>query len=425
MFTDLANIYIKAGDGGDGAVAFRREKYVANGGPNGGDGGRGGNVIFRANNSLKTLIDFRYKRHYKAERGENGGGNNCTGKSGKDLVVTVPIGTIIKEQETERVIADLIEDNQEVVVAKGGNGGKGNQHFATPTRQIPNFAKAGELGAELNVSLELKLLADAGLIGFPNVGKSTILSMVSSANPKVANYHFTTLNPNLGVVSIDMDESFVLADIPGLIEGASEGVGLGHNFLKHIERCKLLVHIVDVSGIEGRDPIEDLNAVNEEMKQFNKLLSEKEQVVVANKTDLVFDKETIEKFKNEIEDMGYKVFVVSAAENSGLKDLIYYINDKLKEIPVQHLIDTKIEEVKIYKVEEEKAFDIEFVDNIYYVKGKWVDKLVRSTNFSDNESLRHFQIALKNKGVFEELENMGIDEGDTVDVGELTFDYKR
>ena len=425
MFTDLANIYVKAGDGGDGAVSFHREKYIANGGPDGGDGGKGGDIIFTVNDSLKTLVDFRYRRKYKAQPGSNGRGDRCTGKSGDDLVIEVPPGTVIKNKDTGKIIADLVNVDDRVIVAKGGKGGKGNQHFATATRQIPAFAKAGEIGEELYISLELKMLADAGLVGFPNVGKSTILSMVSSATPKIANYHFTTLNPNLGVVSLGMDESFVLADIPGVIEGANEGVGLGHDFLRHIERCKILIHVVDVSGMEGRDPIEDFDKINEEMKLFSPRLAEKYQVVAANKTDLLYDREPLDKFKSEIESRGYKVFEISSAQNKGLKELMYYVNDKLKEIPVQHILENNPDEEVVYTVKDEVPFTIEIIDGIYTVEGSWVDNLVRSTNFTDNESLMYFQTMLRKKGVIDALEEMGIQEGDTVQVENLQFDYKR
>lgn len=424
MFIDSAKIYIKAGDGGNGAVSFHREKYIAKGGPDGGDGGKGGDVIFVADEGLRTLQDFRYKRKYIAQSGENGGSANCSGRSGEDLIIKVPVGTIIKEETTGRVIADFVTPGQKVVVAKGGKGGAGNQHFATPTRQVPNFAKSGEPGEEFNAILELKLLADVGLIGYPNVGKSTILSMVSAARPKIANYHFTTIDPNLGVVRVDEGKSFVMADIPGLIEGAHEGVGLGHKFLKHVERTRMLIHVVDISGSEGRDPIKDFEVINDELKKYSEKLYERMQVIAANKMDITGAEENLEIFTKEMEARGYKVFPISAATGEGLKELIYYVSQKLDEIPDTVLIDDTVDEV-VYTAEEEEPFKVYKENDVYVVEGNWVRKLVNSTNFDDYESLQYFQRAIKRKGVVEALENLGINEGDTVKMYDLEFEYFR
>ncbi len=424
MFIDSARIYVKAGDGGDGAVSFHREKYVANGGPDGGDGGKGGSVIFRVDEGIRTLADFRYKRKYQAERGQDGSGRNCTGKDGGDLFVKVPRGTVIKDENTGRIIADLTKENQSVVAAKCGKGGAGNQHFATPTRQVPNFAKSGTPGEERWVILELKLLADVGLVGFPNVGKSTILSMVTAAKPKIANYHFTTLTPNLGVVSLDQGNSFVIADIPGLIEGANEGIGLGHNFLRHIERTKLLVHVVDVAGIDGREPISDFDLINQELEKYNSILASRPQVVAANKMDIPDGQAYFEEFKKAIEEKGHKVFPISAATNSGLRELMFYVSEKLKEIPETVLIPESEKEV-VYTAEDEKPFEVSVQDGVYVVEGNWVKKILGSTNINDYESLNFFQRSMKNKGVIDALEALGINEGDTVRIYDLEFDYVR
>jgi len=423
MFIDSAKIYIKAGDGGNGAVSFHREKYVAKGGPDGGDGGRGGDVIFVADEGVRTLQDFRYKRKYKAEPGKNGGSSNKSGKSAEDLVVKVPVGTIIREETTGRIIADIIIHGKPVVVAKGGKGGAGNQHFATSTRQVPNFAKSGEPGEEYYAVLELKILADVGLIGFPNVGKSTILSMVSAAQPKIANYHFTTIEPNLGVVGVEEGKSFVLADIPGLIEGAHEGTGLGHKFLKHVERTRMLIHVIDISASEGREPAEDFRVINSELKQYNPKLFERMQVIAANKMDVTGADEKLGVFTKEMESKGYKVFPVSAATGEGLKELIYFVSQKLDEIPDTILYDDK-EEV-VYTVEEEEPFEVRKQEDVFLVEGNWVRKIVSSTNFGDHESLQYFQRLIKRKGIVDALENLGINEGDTVKIYDLEFEYKR
>ncbi|HHV29221.1 GTPase ObgE [Acetivibrio mesophilus] len=424
MFIDSAKIYIKAGDGGNGAVSFHREKYINKGGPDGGDGGKGGDVVFIVDEGLRTLQDFRYKRRYKAENGQNGGSSNCSGKGGGDLIIKVPPGTLVRDEQTGRIIADLVKPGQRTVIAKGGRGGAGNQHFATPTRQVPNFAKPGDPGEELWAILELKLLADVGLIGFPNVGKSTILSMVTAAQPKIANYHFTTIDPNLGVVNIDAENGFVMADIPGIIEGAHEGVGLGHEFLKHIERTKLLIHVVDISGSEGRDPIKDFEIINEELKKYNPVLFERPQIVAANKMDVTGAEENLEVFRKSVESQGYQVFPVSAASNKGLKELVYYAAQRIKELPDTILTSDEEDEV-LYTAVEEEPFEVRKENDIFVVEGNWVKKLVGSTNFDNYESLQYFQRSIKRKGIVDALENMGINEGDTVKMYDLEFEYFR
>lgn len=425
MFSDSAKIYVKAGNGGNGMVSFHREKYIAAGGPDGGDGGKGGDVIFVVDEGINTLIDFRYKRHFKAEPGQDGGTSNCAGKSGQDLIIKVPLGTVIKDETTGVILADLVKPDQTCVIARGGRGGKGNQHFATPTRQVPNFAKSGDIGEERNLILEMKIIADVGLLGFPNVGKSTILSMVSAAKPKIANYHFTTLVPNLGVVQIDHGKSFVIADIPGLIEGAHQGVGLGHEFLRHVERTKLLVHVVDVSGIEGRDAIEDFDTINSELEKYNSQLASRPQIVVGNKMDIPGSEENYDKFKSELEKRGYTVFGVSAATNKGLKELMYYVADTLATLPDTVLLEENQEEEVVYRAEEEKAFEIHVEDGVYVVEGPWLHKVLGSTNINNYESLQYFHRALKRKGVINALEEMGIEEGDTVRIFDTEFDYTR
>ncbi len=425
MFIDRAKIYVKAGDGGNGMVSFHREKYIAAGGPDGGDGGKGGDVIFQVDEGLNTLIDFRFKKHFKAEPGQDGGPSNCSGKNGQDMVIKVPLGTVIKDEETDMIISDLVKPNQTYVIAKGGRGGKGNQHFATPTRQVPNFAKSGNPGDERNLILEMKMIADVGLLGFPNVGKSTILSMVSAAKPKIANYHFTTLVPNLGVVQIEQGKSFVIADIPGLIEGAHQGVGLGHEFLRHVERTKLLVHVVDVSGIEGRDAVEDFDTINAELEKYNRVLASRPQVVAANKMDIPGSEENYLHFKEELEKRGYRVFGISAATNKGLKELMYHVSDTLATLPDTVLLDESAEEVVVYTAEEERPFEIRIDDGVYVVEGNWVRKVLGSTNITNYESLQYFQRALRKKGVIAALEAMGIEEGDTVRILDTEFDYTR
>ncbi|MBR3933978.1 MAG: GTPase ObgE [Clostridia bacterium] len=423
MLVDTATIYVEAGNGGNGLVSFHREKYVAAGGPDGGDGGHGGDVIFVVDEKLSTLMDFRYRRNYKAQNGGDGRSAKCSGKNGEDLYVKVPAGTVIKDNETGRIIADLKQIGQEFVVCKGGNGGWGNCHFATATRQIPRFAKSGTDGERREITMELKLLADVGLVGFPNVGKSTLLSVVSDARPKIANYHFTTLEPNLGVVDLGLGSSFVMADIPGIIEGASEGIGLGHEFLRHVERTRLLIHVVDASGIEGRNPIEDFDLINNEIKMYNPALAQRTQIVAANKKDIVYDSEIYDSFCTEMENRGYKVFQISAATNSGVSELMKYVSSILDTIPVPVLYDEEEIETKVISFEEEAPFTCRVEDGVYIVEGKWLKRLLGSTNFEDSESLQYFQTALKKKGVIKALEKLGIEEGDPVQMYEVEFDY--
>jgi GTP-binding protein len=425
MFKDTAKIYVKAGNGGNGMVSFHREKYIAAGGPDGGDGGKGGDVVFLVDEGVNTLIDFRYKKNFKAEPGQDGGASNCSGKNGEDIIIKVPVGTIVKDEVTGVTLVDLVKPGQTCVIVKGGKGGKGNQHFATSTRQIPNFAKSGDLGEERSLILEMKMIADVGLIGFPNVGKSTILSMVSAAKPKIANYHFTTLVPNLGVVKIDQGKGFVMADIPGIIEGANEGVGLGHEFLKHIERTKLLVHVVDVSGVEGRDAIEDFEIINSELEKYNAILATRPQIVAANKMDIPGAEENFQLFKNELESRGYKVFGVSAATNKGLKELMYYVSDTLDTLPDTILLEEQKDEEVVYTAKEEAPFEIRIEDDVYIVEGSWLRKVLGSTNITNYDSLQYFQRALKRKGVIAALEEMGIQEGDTVRIFDTEFEYSR
>ncbi len=423
MLADTAQIYVEAGNGGNGLVSFHREKYVAAGGPDGGDGGHGGDVIFVVDEKLSTLMDFRYRRHYKAQNGEDGKAAKSSGKNGQDLFVKVPVGTIIKDAESGRIIADLKQIGQQFVVAKGGNGGWGNCHFATATRQIPRFAKSGTEGERRDIIMELKLLADVGLVGFPNVGKSTLLSVVSDARPKIANYHFTTLEPNLGVVDMGVGRSFVMADIPGIIEGASEGIGLGHEFLRHVERTRLLIHVVDASGIEGRNPIEDFDLINKEIEMYNPTLASRTQIVAANKRDLVYDASIYDSFCAEMEQRGYKVFQISAATNSGVSELMNYVASILDDIPVPVLFDEDEDEVQVISYEDEAPFTCRVEDGVYIVEGRWLKRLLGSTNFEDNESLQYFQNALRKKGVIKALEKLGITEGDPVQMYEVEFDY--
>ena len=420
MFVDIAKIRIKAGDGGNGAVSFHREKYVANGGPDGGDGGRGGNVVFQADTNLSTLLDFRYKRRFIAENGENGKSARCTGKSAPDLVIKVPLGTLIKEAETGRILAD-ISTHEPVIVARGGKGGWGNQHFATPTRQIPRFAKPGLPGEAYEVTLELKLLADVGLVGFPNVGKSTLVSMVSEAKPKIANYHFTTLTPVLGVVKIAEGKNFVMADIPGLIEGASEGIGLGHEFLRHVERCRLNVHVVDVSGCEGRDPIEDFKTINRELETFNADLAARPMIVAANKCDMATD-EQIENFRKYVEAKGLPYYPISAATRQGVDALVNAIAAMLDTLPP--ILQYEPEPMPIPQEPEGKRnFTIRVEDGVYFVEADWLLSTLGMVDPEDYESLQYLQRVLIKSGIIEELENMGINEGDTVSILDFEFDY--
>jgi len=425
MLADTAEIYIEAGNGGNGLVSFHREKYVAAGGPDGGDGGNGGSVIFVTDEKMSTLSDFRYQRKYKAQNGEDGKAAKSSGKNGEDLFVKVPCGTVIRDIDSDRIIADMKTPGQSFVAAKGGSGGWGNCHFATATRQIPRFAKSGIDGESRNIKLELKLLADVGLVGFPNVGKSTLLSVVSDAKPKIANYHFTTLEPNLGVVRPKEGMSFVMADIPGLIEGAGEGVGLGHEFLRHVERTRLLIHVVDASGIEGRNPIEDFDLINKELATYNAALSERPQIVAANKMDVVYDESIYEGFCTEMEKRGYKVFRISAAANKGVAELMMYISSVLDTIPVPVLYDEDEAETLVISYKDDLPFTVRVEDGVYVVEGSWVKRMIGSTNFEDSESLQYFQNALRKKGVIKALENAGINEGDLVRMYELEFDYMR
>ncbi|MGI6668870.1 MAG: GTPase ObgE [Acetivibrionales bacterium] len=422
MFIDRAKIYVKAGDGGNGMVSFRREKYVAAGGPDGGDGGKGGDVVFVVDEGLNTLVDFKYKKKYAAMRGENGGTSNCTGKNGRDIIIRVPPGTLVKDEKTGRILADMTEAGRSVVIAKGGRGGKGNRHFATSTRQVPSFAQAGEQGEEYWLELELKLIADVGLVGFPNAGKSTVLSVVSAATPKIADYPFTTLEPSLGVVSVEEGRSFVMADIPGIIEGAHEGVGLGLEFLRHIERTRLLLHVVDVAGVDGRDPVDDFNAINAELAKYNPLLAERPQVVAANKIDLPDGAKNLDRFIKAVEEQGYRVFPISAATNKGMKELVFFLSDRLLELPRQAPAVTESEKT-VYKAVEEEPFTVRKDGNIFIVEGSWVKRVLNSTNFNVYESLQYFQRAMKKKGVNDALEKMGIKEGDTVRIYDIEFEY--
>lgn len=425
MFVDQAKIYIKAGDGGDGAVSFHREKYVAAGGPDGGDGGKGGDIVFVVDDNISNLIDFRYKRKYVAEKGQNGGGKNCSGRNAPDLVVKVPRGTVVKEIKSGRILADLSTD-EPAVIAHGGKGGRGNAHFATSTRQIPKFAKPGFRGDEYEVMLELKLIADVGLVGFPNVGKSTLISVVSAAKPKIANYHFTTLTPVLGVVKIEEGKSFVMADIPGLIEGASEGVGLGHEFLRHVERCRLIVHVIDVSGSEGRDPIEDFKAINHELENFSMELAEAPQIVAANKSDMATP-EQIERLRNYVEDQGLLFYEISAATTKGTKELMYGVWERLSVLPpvkqfqAQPLTQEELDDKLISK----KDFRVTVEDGVYFVEADWLLDILRTANMDDYSSLQYFQNVLRTSGIIDKLEEMGIEEGDTVSIFDFEFEYLR
>lgn len=420
MLVDIAKITIEAGNGGNGAVSFHREKYVAAGGPDGGDGGNGGNVVFVADKTLATLMDFRYKKKYKAENGTQGAAARCNGKNGSDIIIKVPCGTIIRNINSDRVIADLTADGDSFVAARGGRGGWGNAHFATPTRQVPKFAKPGLKGEFKEIQLELKLIADVGLIGFPNVGKSTLLSVISAAKPKIANYHFTTLEPNLGVVSISPENSFVVADIPGLIEGASDGIGLGHDFLRHVERTRMFIHVVDVSGIEGRNPIEDFDKINNELEKYSGVLAGKMQVVAANKTDLGMYPELLEEFKAEMEKRGITVFEISAVTNRGVKELINYTYTKLCEIPKEDFCEV-VEDVQ--QTYSDELFSVRSENGEFYVEGGYISYLIDSTNFEDYESVNHFQDALRRKGVIEALEKEGVKEGDIVHLYEIEFEF--
>lgn len=422
MFVDYTKILIKSGDGGNGAVSFRREKYVAAGGPDGGDGGKGGNIYFMVDPDSNTLIDFRYNKKFKAQNGENGSGAHKYGKSGEDLIIKVPKGTIVKDAETGKVIADLSEDGEKELILPGGRGGKGNSHFATATRQAPRFAQDGEKGIEKEVILELKLLADVGLIGFPNVGKSTLLSRVTAATPKIANYHFTTIYPNLGVVKTEYGDSFVLADIPGVIEGASEGVGLGIQFLRHIERTRLLLHVIDCSGSEGRDPVDDFNVINNELKAYSEKLSSRKQIIVANKADAIQDDTGYKKLEKMAKEKNIEIFKISAVTGEGLKELFTHVSDVLKTLPKEDLIE--YEDKVVYTLQEEnQGFDIEIVDGDFIVTGPAVEKLMGRVNIGDNESMAYLERNLAELGINDKLREMGVKEGDTVKLLEWEFEW--
>lgn len=422
-FIDTAKIMVTAGKGGNGVVSFHREKYVPAGGPDGGDGGRGGDVILKVDDHLSTLMDFRYKRKYTAENGKDGSGGRKTGKDGTSLIIRVPRGTVVRDEETGEIIKDM-SDDQPYVLAKGGKGGWGNQHFATPTRQAPRFAKGGLAGEKRNVRLELKLLADVGLVGFPNVGKSTLLSTVSKAKPKIANYHFTTLFPNLGVVYVTEGVSFVMADIPGLIEGAAEGAGLGHDFLRHVDRCRLLVHVVDVSGSEGRDPIADFEAINEELKQYGEELSTRPQIVAGNKCDILEDSARLKEFEAYVKEKGYLFFPISAAAHMGTDQLVKTIAGELAKLPP----------VRVYEPEyvqrppepgTAEELNIQVIDGTWIIEGPWLERLMSCINFNDFESRTYFDKQLRSAGLFDRLETMGIQDGDIVSLYDLEFEYQK
>ncbi|MCI8410305.1 MAG: GTPase ObgE [Lachnospiraceae bacterium] len=427
MFADSAKIYIRSGKGGDGHVSFRRELYVAAGGPDGGDGGRGGDLIFEIDEGLNTLNDFRHVRKYVATDGEPGGKRKCHGADGEDKIVKVPPGTVIKDAETGKVIADMNYENKGEVILKGGRGGKGNQHYATPTMQVPKYAQPGKPGMEMMVVLELKVIADVGLVGFPNVGKSTFLSRVTNAKPKIANYHFTTLNPNLGVVDLEGTDGFVIADIPGLIEGASDGIGLGHEFLRHIERTKLMIHMVDAASTEGRDPLVDIQIINGELQAYNPELAKRPQVIAANKTDIFYGDEeetVISLLKEEFEPKGIPVFPISAVSGRGVKELLYYVKDRLKEIGDEPIVFDKE-----YFVEDLIVADEPFIvekdeeENVYVVEGPRIEKMLGYTNLDSEKGFEFFQRFLKENGILEQLEALGIQDGDTVRMYGLQFDY--
>lgn len=421
MFIDKTKIYVKAGAGGNGAIAFHREKYVAAGGPDGGDGGNGGSIVLRVDDNLSTLMDFRYKRKYVAPNGMDGQGGRCKGKRGEDLIIKVPRGTVVRDSETNEVIKDM-SDSEDYILCKGGRGGWGNQHFATPTRQVPRFAKAGLPGEEHEVILELKLLADVGLVGFPNVGKSTLISIISAARPKIANYHFTTLTPVLGVVRVGPEQSFVCADIPGLIEGAAEGVGLGHDFLRHVERCRLLLHVVDVSGCEGRDPKADFEQINHELAGFSAELADRPQIVLGNKCDIA-SPEQVEEFKQYVEAKGLTFLPISAATRQGVDKLPALVYNRLKDLPP----------VKVYEAEYKRPdknaqptrpFTVERTgDHEFTVDAPWLERILAGTNVEDYESLQYFQTQLGDSGILDELVAQGVEEEDTIKIGEYEFDY--
>lgn len=426
MFADRARIFIKSGKGGDGHVSFRREKYVPNGGPDGGDGGDGGSVYFVVDDGLNTLVDFRHIRKYAAENGENGGKKNCHGKNGQDIFLKVPAGTVLKEAESGKVVADMSGDNKKFMILKGGKGGKGNQHYATSTMQAPKYAQPGQPAKELELLMELKVIADVGLVGFPNVGKSTFLSRVTNARPKIANYHFTTLNPNLGVVDLDDAKGFVIADIPGLIEGASQGIGLGHEFLRHIERTRAIMHIVDVAGTEGRDPVEDIYAINKELEAYNADIAARPQVIVANKIDMLMDdNDALERIEKEFGSKGIRIFPISAITGQGVRELLYYVNNLLEELPQETIIFEQEffpEDASIY-ADDPYTVTYDEEEKEYVIEGPKIEKMLGYTNLESEKGFSFFQKFLKETGILQELEDLGIEEGDTVRMYGLSFDY--
>ena len=424
MFVDKVRITVCGGRGGDGAVAFHREKYVAAGGPDGGDGGHGGSVILRVNDNLSTLLDFRYKRKYAAGAGANGAGRNMSGKRGEPLIIQVPRGTVVRDAETEQIIVDM-STGEDFVIAKGGRGGWGNGHFATPTRQVPRFAKSGLKGQERDVILELKLLADVGLVGFPNVGKSTLLSVTSNARPKIANYHFTTLFPNLGVIYVEEGVSFVMADIPGIIEGAAEGAGLGHDFLRHIDRCRLLIHVVDVSGSEGRDPVADLDAICAELKDYSVDLSDRPMIVAANKTDLLMpESDNLERLRARVEEIGCELYEISAGTTQGTKNLMRVVAEKLRTLPPVTVYEPEYV-APVVEAGDPKDLVIEHLGSTWMITGTWLERLILDINFDDYESRNYFDLQLRKCGLFDRLEEMGIQDGDVVDIYDFQFEYQR
>ena len=424
MFVDKVRITVIGGRGGDGAVAFHREKYVAAGGPDGGDGGHGGSVILRVNDNLSTLLDFRYKRKYVAQSGENGQGRKMSGKRGEPLIIQVPRGTVVRDAESGAIIVDM-STGEDFILAKGGRGGWGNAHYATPTRQVPRFAKAGLKGQERDVILELKLLADVGLVGFPNVGKSTLLSVTSNARPKIANYHFTTLFPNLGVIYVDEGVSFVMADIPGIIEGAAEGAGLGHDFLRHIDRCRLLVHVIDVSGSEGRDPVEDFDAICAELQNYSVDLSNRPMIVAANKTDLLMpESDNLERLRKHVEEAGCELYEISAGTTQGTKNLMRVVAEKLRTLPPVTIYEPEYVEV-VEAAGDPQDLEIEHLGSTWVVTGTWLERLVMNINFDDYESRNYFDQQLRKCGLFQRLEEMGIQDGDVVSIYDLEFEYQR
>ncbi|WP_047155118.1 GTPase ObgE [Aneurinibacillus tyrosinisolvens] len=424
MFVDSVRVYVKGGDGGNGMVAFRREKYVATGGPAGGDGGQGGDVVFVVDEGLRTLVDFRYQRHFKAPRGENGRTKSQHGAGAEDMVVRVPPGTTVIDDDTQQVIADLVVHGQRAVIAKGGRGGRGNNRFATAVNPAPEIAENGEPGQERYIRLELKVLADVGLVGFPSVGKSTLLSVVSAARPKIAEYHFTTITPNLGVVDVGEERSFVMADLPGLIEGAHEGAGLGHQFLRHVERTRVIVHVVDMAGSEGRDPYEDYVQINEELKLYNKRLEDRPQLIAANKMDIPEAEENLKEFREKVGDV--PVFPISAVTKQGIRELMYAVADKLDEIPFLPTVEDteEIETTVLYKAEREAdEFTVRRENDTFIVEGEKLEKLVRMTNLNSHDSIQRFSRLMRNMGVDEALRKKGAENGDLVKIGKLEFEF--